>query len=350
MKTRTSLRLIPFSEKKRAQVGAAALKNQLNLPCVINSDEIYFRPSPLTSNGVQYRGNKSGDLSFRLERRLGEKMDDNDGDKNISATHKNIAVINSVINTPLILISIIGNSLVLAAILKTPSIRTPSMIMISSLAVSDLLVGVMAQPLFIANKFKSLTEKDLFLQHVTVMTGFFLCGVSLGTTTVICVDRFMAFHYHMRYSTIVTKSRVLCTVTMIWLFTFLCLGLYLWNHPLYHLLAGIYPAICLIICTYLYIKMYGIVRHHDKQIRVQKQAVEISSCANNMHMLRLIKSAVNTFLFYMSRHMLFSERCFYDFVRDSTQRVENRMGFVYDGGIYEFFVKPDFVLLATSRA
>ena len=95
-------------------------------------------------------------------------MDDND-----TATQKNIAVINSVINTPLILISIIGNSLVLAAILKTPSIRTPSMIMISSLAVSDLLVGVMAQPLFIANKFKSLTEKDLFLQHVTVMTGFF---------------------------------------------------------------------------------------------------------------------------------------------------------------------------------
>lgn len=226
-------------------------------------------------------------------------MDDNYGDKNISATQKNIAVINSVINTPLILISIIGNSLVLAAILKTPSIRTPSMIMISSLAVSDLLVGVMAQPLFIANKFKSLTEKDLFLQHVTVMTGFFLCGVSLGTTTVISVDRFMAFHYHMRYSTIVTKSRVLCTVTMIWLFTFLCLGLYLWNHPLYHLLAGIYPAICLIICTYLYIKMYRIVRHHDKQIRVQKQAVEISSCANSTHMLRLIKSALNTFVFYI---------------------------------------------------
>ena len=82
-------------------------------------------------------------------------MDDND-----TATQKNIAVINSVINTPLILISIIGNSLVLAAILKTPSIRTPSMIMISSLAVSDLLVGVKAQPLFIANKFKSITEQE----------------------------------------------------------------------------------------------------------------------------------------------------------------------------------------------
>ena len=226
-------------------------------------------------------------------------MNDNDGDKNISATQKNIAVINSVINTPLILISVIGNSLVLVAILKTPSIRTPSMILISSLAVSDLLVGVLAQPLFIANKFKSLTEKDLFLQHVRVLTGFFLCGVSLGTTTVIGVDRFMAFHYHMRYFTIVTKSRVLCTVTMIWLFTFLCLGLYLWNHPLYHLLAGIYTAMCLIVCTYLYIKMYGIVRHHDKQIRVQKKAVEISSCANNTHMLRLTKSAVNTFVFYI---------------------------------------------------
>ena len=54
VRTRTSLRLIPFSDKKKAQVGAAAFKNQLNLARVINSNELHFRPSPLTSNGIQY--------------------------------------------------------------------------------------------------------------------------------------------------------------------------------------------------------------------------------------------------------------------------------------------------------
>ena len=135
----------------------------------------------------------------------------------MSATQETITIVNCLLNAPLILISVIGNSFVLAAIVKTPSIRSPSMIMISSLAVSDLLVGIMAQSLFVANKIKSLTTKDPLLHHLSVITGFFVCGVSLGTTTVICVDRFMALHYHMRYYTIVTKSRVMSTVGIIWL-------------------------------------------------------------------------------------------------------------------------------------
>ena len=141
--------------------------------------------------------------------------------------HEIIVIVNFVLNVPLILISITGNSLVLAAILKTPSIRTPSMIMISSLAVSDLLVGIMAQPLFLVNEFKNLTERNLLLHSLTSLAGFFVCGVSLGTTTLTCVDRFMAVQYHMRYSSIVTKPRVLYTVVVTWLFTFLCLGLLL---------------------------------------------------------------------------------------------------------------------------
>ena len=213
--------------------------------------------------------------------------------------HEIIVIVNFVLNVPLILISITGNCLVLAAILKTPSIRTPSMIMISSLAVSDLLVGIMAQPLFLVNEFKNLTERNLLLHSMTSLAGFFVCGVSLGTTTLICVDRFMAVQYHMRYSSIVTKPRVLYTVVVTWLFTFLCLGLYFWNKPLYHLLAGIFTAICLIICTYLYIKIYGIVRHHQLQIRVQEQAVHSSNVGSQHLMLRLKKSAFSTFLFYI---------------------------------------------------
>ena len=194
--------------------------------------------------------------------------------------HEIIVIVNFVLNVPLILISITGNLLVLVAILKTPSIRTPSMIMISSLAVSDLLVGIIAQPLFLVNEFKNLRERDLLLHSLTSLAGFFV-------------------QYHMRYSSIVTKPRVLYTVVLTWLFSFLCLGLYFWDKPLYHLLAGIYTALCLIICTYLYIKIYGIVRHHQLQIHVQEQAVDNSDAGSHHLMLRLKKSALSTFLFYI---------------------------------------------------
>lgn len=52
---------------------------------------------------------------------------------NFSATHEKIAIINSVLNVPLMLISVAGNALVFAAILRYPSIRSTSMIMLCSL-------------------------------------------------------------------------------------------------------------------------------------------------------------------------------------------------------------------------
>ena len=95
------------------------------------------------------------------------------------------------------LISILGNALVLAAIIRTPSIRSTHMTMLCSLAVSDFLVGLIAQPIYIAERF----TEDLFVDHAARMIGYSLCGVSLLTITTIIVDRFLALHYHMRYLT-----------------------------------------------------------------------------------------------------------------------------------------------------
>ena len=61
-----------------------------------------------------------------------------------------IVIINCVLNIPLMLISIIGNTLVLAAILRTPWLRSPSTTLLCSLAVSDLLVGLVVQPTYTA--------------------------------------------------------------------------------------------------------------------------------------------------------------------------------------------------------
>ena len=63
-----------------------------------------------------------------------------------------IVMANCILNAPLMLLSIIGNALVLVAILRTPSIRSPSVIFLCNLAVSDLLVGWVAQPAYIAEK------------------------------------------------------------------------------------------------------------------------------------------------------------------------------------------------------
>jgi len=217
-----------------------------------------------------------------------------------TATHETIIIINCVLNAPLMLISIIGNALVLAAILRTPSIRSNSVIMLCSLAVSDLLVGFVAQPLYIADELQRLISQDELLYRLSAIIGFFVCGVSLGTITAISVDRFLALHYHMRYATLVTKARVKCILALIWLLVFSGVGFYFWNKFVYHLIGGIFTAICIVICTFSYIKIYRIVRQHQLQIQAQQHAVESSIILrNHMNVVRLKKSAMNTFVFYI---------------------------------------------------
>ena len=206
-------------------------------------------------------------------------MNYTDKGKNVWATHETIEIMNCFLNAPLILLSITGNSLTLAAILRTPSIRSTSMILLCSLAVSDVLVGVIVQPLFIADTLKSLTTQDPLLNSVSAMTGFFVVGVSLATMTAISVDRFVALHCHLRYATIVTERRAMFTAGIIWLIMFLSLGLYLWNKLLYHLISSIFTGTCLIICTFSYIGIYRIVRKHQLQIHAEQTAVENSNTA-----------------------------------------------------------------------
>ena len=219
-------------------------------------------------------------------------------EKNVSAEASvgSIIIINCALNVPLMLISISGNGLVLAAVIRTPSIHSPSMNFLCSLAVSDLLVGLLVQPLYIAN---TLTDVHV-LKLLTGLMAFFVCGVSLDTVTAISVDRFIALLSHLRYPSLVTKSRVRYTVFTIWLIRGLSSGFYLWKRRECHLMAAATTVVCLIISTFSYIKIYRVVRHHQSQIHVQQQTLQsISNVGHTMHIVRLKKSAMNTFVFYI---------------------------------------------------
>ena len=65
----------------------------------------------------------------------------------------NFVVTICLLNGLLMLLTIMGNVLVLTAMLKTPSLRSPSTIFLCSLAASDLLVGFVVQPMYIGFRF-----------------------------------------------------------------------------------------------------------------------------------------------------------------------------------------------------
>ena len=206
-----------------------------------------------------------------------------------------VVIINCILNAPLMLISILGNALVLAAIIRTPSIRSTHMIMLCSLALSDLLVGFLAEPLFIA---KELTSHQV-LGNLIVVVGYSVCIISLCTMTTISLDRFLALHYHMTYTTLVTTLRVKNTVGIIWLTNFFLSGFYFIKKQAYYFMIATMTVICILTSSFTYICIYRIVRRHQLQIHAQHQAVGTFNERNSINIIRLKRSAMNTFLFYI---------------------------------------------------
>ena len=206
-----------------------------------------------------------------------------------------VVIINCALNAPLMIITIIGNTLVLSSIWKTPSLRSPSTVFLSSLALSDLLVGLVVQPVYIANE---LTNDSLYRLRNT--TAFSACAVSLFTITAISVDRVLAIHYHMRYLNLMTANRAVLTSMTLWFLSFSLSFLTFWQMSAYYFAAAVSIVLCVFLSAFCYIRIYIIARHHLIQIQVQQQAVERSSVENNNQTLQVsAKSAKNTFIYYI---------------------------------------------------
>ena len=97
-----------------------------------------------------------------------------------------------------------------------------------------------------------------------------------------------------------TKSRVKYTLVIIWLINFPASGFHFWSPRVHNFLAGAVANACLLIITFSYIRIYLIVRRHQLQIHAQQQAVQSSNAENNLNMVRLKRSAMNTFIYYIT--------------------------------------------------
>lgn len=210
-----------------------------------------------------------------------------------------IIILNSSTNIILVIVSILANSLVVAVVWRTPSLRYPSIVFLCGLAVSDLAVGLVVQPLFIAVELLKIhglpAGGDCTLETTFLALGFIVCGVSFGHVTLISVDRYIAIQYPLRYTSIVTFPRVLFLIAICWLTSAFCSSLILW-----HFRAFLYVVATVIIAflgtsTIIHVIIYRIVRRHRNEIWAQEQAVQ---APNEFNMARFKKTAVNTFIVY----------------------------------------------------
>ena len=221
-------------------------------------------------------------------------------DEESSPFESSVIIPNSVLHAVLIPICIAGNVLVLAAVWRSPSLRTPSTILLCSLAVSDLFVGFLVLPVKIAIALIPLSRSRSYsrLSQARIFLIIQLCGVSLETMTAISVDRYLALRYHMRYPNLMTSKRAMYVAAAFWCKNFILSLLIIGKKNTILLVAVVDIALCLFISSVTYSAIYRIVRRHQHQIHAQQQAVQSMNTEQNRN-LQAKKRALNTFIYYI---------------------------------------------------
>lgn len=181
-----------------------------------------------------------------------------------------------VINGLLAVLAILGNSLVLVVILKFASLRTISNILIFSLALIDVLVGLVVQPAFvvyIAGKINLVFYCGALVTYL--YTEIFCVGLSLITLSLIACERFFAIVYPFKYINYMTKTRVVTIVFLVWavwfLFNVICRALRVKNDEFFSPIASGVISFSLILNIALYFKIFRIIRRHERQIYAQNK-------------------------------------------------------------------------------
>jgi len=127
-------------------------------------------------------------------------------------------IVNCVFNPFSACTAIMLNILSIHAMRKTSSLPKPLKTLLLSLAVSDLGVGLLAQPLFIARMVNLSNSASRTAFNIIVPL---LGNASFFTVVAISVDRFLAIHLHLRYQELVTYKRVVTAVILFGFHAFL---------------------------------------------------------------------------------------------------------------------------------
>ena len=176
-----------------------------------------------------------------------------------------------VLNTFLSITAFLGNTLILVALHKESSLHPPSKLLLRSLAITDLLVGIIVEPLYVVYLMSVKSKRWDICYNVNValfIASHILCSVSLLVLTAISVDRLLALWLGLRYRQVVTLTRVYITVIVMWVLPIVATTSYIWNPQLLLLLLYIHLSFCLSIIIFSYMKIFFMLRHYQIQAEI----------------------------------------------------------------------------------
>jgi len=180
--------------------------------------------------------------------------------------HQKIVI--SALNIPQSISAFLGNVLIIVALQKVSFLHPPSRLLLGCLAVTDLGVGLITQPIRIA-LFMS-PEHSKLCYYLTILfetIGGMFCAVSVLTVTAISVDRLLALMLGLRYRQVVSLRRTSVFVVSLWLFITAIVIVAFYNFHIALNIAYVILLLCIGTSTFCYMKIYLTLRHRQTQVQ-----------------------------------------------------------------------------------
>ncbi len=208
---------------------------------------------------------------------------------------------NCVLNNFLCYSTVMLNIVTIHAIRKTSSLSKTLKTLLLSLAVCDVGVGLVGQPLYntlLVNWIQKNNPGCNTYKVLDISTGLFSV-VSFFGVVAVSVDRFLAIHLHLRHQELVNHKRVVAVVISIWALSVFIALIMLWvPQDINSLIVAITGVCGLVLTTVVYIRIYLAVRHHKNQIQAL-QVQQVAQTVEQANFAGLIKSAAGIFYVYL---------------------------------------------------
>ena len=184
-----------------------------------------------------------------------------------------VALLSSVIISISSPVAVAGNALVLAAIWKNPSLRTPSYVILSGLSFTDLMTGLVTDPLLIVIDVDCLQGEKTIIQQRNVLLAAAIYGSYFIYLTVLLIVLMSVERWlHMTRRSLLNVRRCYLIVAVISLVLLLVVLFSYWMSKGSSILIMyvIIFLLCAVLISFSYFKVYRIIRRHQQQVHANQ--------------------------------------------------------------------------------
>ena len=225
-----------------------------------------------------------------------------------TSVYYHVTLTSCVVTSLLAPMAVVANALIMAAIWRNPSLRTPSYVLLAGLAFTDFCTGLLTQPFYVTYRLADLTGNVKMLciaGPAAESIGYYLSSLTGIVMTTMAVERWL----HMSRRSLLTVRRVVILYITFAVFLLFVGVARITGREFFNVLIPLFllaTAACVVVTAFSYLKVFRIIRHHQCQVQPNENAIKTEKYKKSIFtILYILAVFVLTYLPYLCCFLVF---------------------------------------------